>query len=259
MSNLWLLAQLRQPTCLLTLSQGCLKSFLSEKNLNLKKELLDDQNVVAPPWSRCLTYEFELRKEACRTARETAVGFSAAWWSAYSSSEHRTLHWLQLVSLANTPASASSADSQKLARLEREIADLKKDRSRTSRFSGRGRGNGPMALPNVQQLALPAPASSSAASTPISRGKGRRGKGGRGNKKVVDKTRTWQFTDLLRGPRAIRGSFHGGRDNSIWYNFQEGKCTLGEQCKREHRCIGRGGPNPYNDCHCLQQKIHNLP
>ena len=132
-----------------------LKELLNKKNFNLKKELLDDKNIVAPPWNHCLTYEYELRKEACKTARETATGFSAAWWSAYNSSEHRMLHWLQLVSLANTPSSSSSADSQKLARLEREVAELRKDRSRTPRFSNRGRG--PRALPNGQQLAPASP------------------------------------------------------------------------------------------------------
>ena len=126
MSNLWLLTQMRQPeralyTDLSPLSfPRMLKELLSKKNFNLKKELLDDKNVVPPPWNHCLTYEYELRKEACKAARETAIGFSA-WWSAYNSSEHRMLHWLQLVSLANTAVSSSQPDSQKLARLEIEV------------------------------------------------------------------------------------------------------------------------------------------
>ena len=122
MSNLWLLAQMRQPgrvlhTDLTPLTFPKLTELLSKKNFNLKKELLDDKNVVAPPWNHCLIFENEVRKEACKTARETATRFSAAW-SAYSSSEHRVLHRPQLVSLANTPVSSSSVDTQKLARLE---------------------------------------------------------------------------------------------------------------------------------------------
>ena len=261
MSNLWLLAQMRQPGRVLYADltpntfPRMLKELLNKKNFNLKKELLDDKNIVAPPWNHCLTYEYELRKEACKTARETATGFSAAWWSAYNSSEHRMLHWLQLVSLANTPSSSSSADSQKLARLEREVAELRKDRSRTPRFSNRGRG--PRALPNGQQLALPAPASSAPA--PVSKSKVAGKGGGKGGKKAIDKTKTWQFRDLLHGPREIKDMFHGGRDNSVCFNFQEHLCTEGAQCKRQHCCIGCGGSKPYNECHCLQQKIRNLP
>ena len=259
MSNLWLLAQMRQPGRVLyaDLSPNTfprmLKELLNKKNFNLKKELLDDKNVVAPPWNHCLTYEYELRKEACRIARETATGISAAWWSAYNSSEHRMLHWLQLVSLANTPSSSSSA-----AKLERELAELRKARSRTPRVSNRGRGS--RALPNAPQLALPAPASSAPAPVSKSRGKGRKGKGkGKGGKKAIDKTKTWQFGDLIRGPREIKDMFHGGRDNTVCYNFQEHLCTEGAQCNRQHCCIGCGGSKPYNECHCLQQRIQNLP
>ena len=170
------------------------------------------------------------------------------------------LHWLQLVSLANTPASASSADSQKIARLEREIAELRKGSVQNTQIFQASRSRKRF-LGTAEQsavLALPAPASSSQAPAPQkSRGKGRKGKGGKGDKKVIDKTKTWQFTGLLRGPRAVRDMFHGGRDNC--FNFQEGICTLGARCKRDHRCIDCGGQNPYNECHCLQQKIQNLP
>ena len=85
---------------------------------------------------------------------------------------------------------------------------LRKDRSRTPKLSGRGRGIGPRAMPHSQQLALPAPASSSSA--PVSKSRG---------KKVIDKTKTWQFKDLLRGPREVKDMFHGGRDNSHLFQF----------------------------------------
>ena len=78
---------------------------------------------------------WHLKRRHARQPEKLQPG-SAAWWSAYSSSEHRMLHWLQLVSLANTPVSASSVHSQKLARLEREVAELRKDRSRTPKFLG---------------------------------------------------------------------------------------------------------------------------
>ena len=93
-----------------------------------------------------------------------------------------------------------------------ETGETRKRSCRTQKGSvsdtqslGRGRGKGFRSLPNSQQLALPAPASSSSAPVSKSRGKARRFKGGgKGGKKVIDKTKTWQFKDLLRGPKKSR-------------------------------------------------------
>ena len=217
-SNLWLLAQMRQPKQALYTDLSLFTFPRVLKELFEQEELQPEERAPGPQKRRGTSLEslpflrIRIEKGGVQGSQVTAVGSSAAWWSAYNSTEHRMLHWLQLVSLANTPASASSVDSQKLARLEREVAELRKDRSRTPRFLGRGRGNRPRALPNSQQLALPAPASSSTASGTKSHGKDRRGKDG-----------------------------------------QEGLCTEGAQC------VGCGTTKPYNECHCLQPKIQNLP
>ena len=55
-----------------------------KKNFAFKKEL-DGKPLVAPPWSHCLSYEYEPRREACKKCREQTTGISAVWWD----SEHR--------------------------------------------------------------------------------------------------------------------------------------------------------------------------
>ena len=107
LSNCWLLGQQREPGRALysdvdtTTFPQILKELLGEKNFALKKEL-DGRPLVAAPWPHCLAYELELRREAYKKCREENMGFSAAWWQTYGDSEHRMLHWLQLVSLANS-------------------------------------------------------------------------------------------------------------------------------------------------------------
>ena len=116
LSNCWLLGQQRQPGRALysdvdsSTFPRILKELLAKKNFALKKEL-EGQPLVAPPWSHCLSYECELRREAYKRCREQSMGFNAAWWSACSDAEHRVLHWLQLVSLATNSAPAVQQQS----------------------------------------------------------------------------------------------------------------------------------------------------
>ena len=62
-----------------------------------------------------MSYEFELRKEACRLCKEQAMGVQAALWTALRNPEHRMKHWLQLVAIPNAPSSSSSSDIQSVA------------------------------------------------------------------------------------------------------------------------------------------------
>ena len=94
LSNGWLLGQQRQPGRALysdvdsSTFPRILKELLGKNNFALKKEL-EGQPLVAPPWPHCLSYEYELRREAYKRCRERGMGFNAAWWSAYSDTEHR--------------------------------------------------------------------------------------------------------------------------------------------------------------------------
>ena len=147
MSNMWPLAQLRQPgrslfsDLLPTTFSRILKQLLGKEDFGIKKKFLS-----APTWAHCLSYEYELRREAYKQCRESTVGFSEAWWNAYRSQQHRMMYWLQLVSLANSAPSSSfssAVQSQQVAKLQKELADLRnevRNRSRTPAFRGRGRG-----------------------------------------------------------------------------------------------------------------------
>ena len=160
MSNMWLLAQLRQPGRPLfsdlqpTTFQRILKQLLGKEDFGLKKEL-QGKFLTAPCWEHCMSYEFELRREAYKQCRETTIGISAAWWNAYRSQQHRMMHWLQLVSLANSSSSSSGSSSQ-MARMHKEITDFRnevRNRSRTptvfQRQNNRGRAHAALPHPTV--------------------------------------------------------------------------------------------------------------
>ena len=159
LSNCWLLGQQRQPGRALysdvdsNTFPRILKELLGKNNFSLQKEL-EGQPLVAPPWGHCLSYEYELRREAYKRCWEQCMGFNAAWWGTYADTEHRMLHWLQLVSLAN---SVPQVPPQTIASLvQKEVAaQLKRsstDRSRTPRLNkGSGKGRPQLAAP--QQLA----------------------------------------------------------------------------------------------------------
>ena len=74
LSNCWLLGQQRQPGRALysdvdsNTFPRILKELLGKKNFSLKKEL-EGQPLVAPPWGHCLSYEYELRREAYKRCR----------------------------------------------------------------------------------------------------------------------------------------------------------------------------------------------
>ena len=262
LSNCWLLGQQRQPGRSIyadlspTTFPRILKELLGKKNFALKKEL-EGKPLVAPQWSHCLSYEFELRKEAYDQCREKGIGIEAAWWAAYRSEEHRMTHWLQLVSLANS--APSSGEQQMWSQVRKEIADLRAQvkRSRSPRGKGKGQGRGSRTLLNIQPLALPAPPSAAPAtpkaSAPKRKGRGK-GKQSDGWQRPTQGA-TWSFQDLMRGGPATRALFHARNDqNRICYAFQESKCDK-NPCTREHICIGCGGARPYNSCHCLQNAV----
>ena len=78
--------------------------------------------MISPCWSRCLSYELELRKEAIRLCKEQSFGIQSALWSALRNSEHRMKHWLQLVAIPNMLHHLQAI--QELQSLKKRIADL---------------------------------------------------------------------------------------------------------------------------------------
>ena len=144
MTNLWLLAQMRQPgrTIYADFDRNTfidfLETLLDKDNFTFYKEV-DGRPMISPSWSYCLSYEFELRKEAIRLCKEQSFGIQSALWTTLRNTEHRMKHWLQLVAIPNAPSSSSS---QELQSLKKRISDLQKARSRSPRRSNQKQNYG---------------------------------------------------------------------------------------------------------------------
>ena len=134
LTNLWLLGQMRQPgrstyqDFTRTTFTDFLDTLLDRDNFNFHKEV-NGRTLISPCWSFCLSYEFELRKEAIRLCKEQVMGVHAALWTALRNPEHRMKHWLQLVAIPNAPSSSSSSDIQAL---KKRISDLEKNHTSPS-------------------------------------------------------------------------------------------------------------------------------
>ena len=119
LTNLWLLGQMRQPGRSIyqdfnrTTFTDFLDTLLDRDNFNFHKEV-NGRTLISPCWSFCLSYEFELRKEAIRLCKEQAMGVQAALWTALRNPKHRMKHWLQLVAIPNAPSSSSGSEIQAL-------------------------------------------------------------------------------------------------------------------------------------------------
>ena len=245
LTNLWLLGQMRQPGRSIyqdftrTTWNDFLDTLLDRDNFNFHKEV-NGRTLISPCWSFCLSYEFELRKEAVRLCKEQAMGVQAALWTALRNPEHRMKHWLQLVAIPNALSSSSGSDLQAL---KKRISDLEKARSRSPRRNSQTQP----ALPGPAQLALPAPSGSSKGSKggKGSKNQRRRGKG-QGKMKNLK-----GFENLMKLPVEFRQNFHERfHKKEICYNFQKNACSHGN-CRWAHICVGCGGSKPYDDCQCL--------
>ena len=268
MENLWLLAQVRQPGRAIykdltpTTFSNFLKVLLNKRNFNFKKEV-DGQLLTQPSWSHCLSYEYELRKEAGRKCRTMSMGIAAALKSTYEDNEHRTQHWVQLVAIANS----SKENDAKVARLEREVQELRSmvGRSRSPRLQPRQK-----ALPApAQQLALPAPASRTKPQRQSGRnfkrgsgkgsGKGKGKSASQGGASSSSSSGLNSFNQIMKmGWNYAFSLFHdSNRSSPICCKFQGHTCQDPSSCNRRHVCIGCATEGkPYNDCHCLQSKLN---
>ena len=161
MSNMWLLAQVRQPGRRLYEEfndrtwSDLLDELLSEDMFQLEQEVAGEK-MITPRWEHCLEYEYQLRKEAIKRATEDNLPLIQCLWAVYEDQAHKMKYWISFLTIAN----ASLGDNS-LKELRQENAELKKAlsnaRSRSPR--GKGRGKNRQALPAPpQQLALAASA-----------------------------------------------------------------------------------------------------
>ena len=129
LTNLWLLAQSRQPgrKMYADFTENTWPKFFkelpNEDNFGLQRDI---QGEVWTTFTHCLRYEYQLRKEASRLCFEEGFSIQEALWSAYADPQHRMKHWIQLLAIANSRSSSSNADQQKVATLERKVAKLER-------------------------------------------------------------------------------------------------------------------------------------
>ena len=258
MTNLWLLAQMRQPrrSIYADLDRNTfidfLETLLDKDNFNFYKEVAG-RPMISPSWSYCLSYELELRKEAIRLCKEQSFGIQSALWSALRNTEHRMKHWLQPVAIPNAPSSSSNQElqSQKkritqlggstLAVTATKHTEATGSRQRSSRCLS--------APPQGQKVGK--------------RGNKKRGLAGRGSggksasSSMQSPSGIKNFDYLMKLPLEFRANFYEKfHENEICYKFQKNSCNRSDKCKFSHVCGGCGGSKPYDDCKCLTSKIH---
>ena len=220
----------------------------------MKKEV-DGQLLVQPSGSHCLSYEHELRKEACKRCRTRSIGIAAALQSTFEDNEHRT----QLVAMANS----TKEKDAKVASLEREVQELRNmvGRSRSPRMQPRQKA---LPVPPLQ-LALPASQSAERQRQRANRAKKGSGKGGKNNRgcgSVAGSSSSTaaliDFDQLMKMGQQATELFHQSNlDRAICFNFQKHQCADPSVCNRRHACIGcRTEGKLHNDCHCLQSRLN---
>ena len=111
-----------------------LKELLNEDNFGLQREI-QGEVWATPAWTHCLEYEYQLRKEALRLCFEEGFSIQGAHRSTHADPQHRMKHWIQLLATANCGSSSSNADQQKVATLERKVAELERKNRFTSTTS----------------------------------------------------------------------------------------------------------------------------
>ena len=248
MTNLWLLAQLRQPGRPLYADltkdtfNDFLEELLSDDNFLMNRKI-DNEVWAAPQWAHCMEYEFQLRRDAMKLCREQGYGIQAALWATYQNQEHRMKHWVTLLSVANNRSESSCVkEMEQMRKQMAHMAQLLKTRSRSPRkISNQGKGSKPaLALTNT-------PSASS------SKGKSGHGKGDKGKKggKGKGKGPKPPFYELIT--RLGHAVLH--KDNTVppgfCFPFQADTCKKAN-CDRIHSCAGCNKTNvPYGRCLCL--------
>ena len=139
MTNLWLLAQLRQPgrQLLADLTKDTFNDFLEEllstDNFLMKRQI-EGETWAAPVSTHCMEYEFQLRRDAMKLPREQGDSTQAAPWATYRNQVHRMKHWVTLLSIVNSRSDAiSDKAAREIEQLKKQVAQLQKARSRSPR------------------------------------------------------------------------------------------------------------------------------
>ena len=257
LSNLWLLAKLRQPGRALYRDLDertwhlLLEELLNRKNFAFQRQLENSEVMVGPDWNHCLEYEFQIRKEALRRTEEDGLAIGAALWASYSCPQHRMEQLITFLTVANARSdkdkqTKNTALENKVNAVEKQLANIRNNISRSPRKQlaltekpwaersssrggksrGRGKSSGNGQPRGTSKNSKPAPASS---------------KGSKTFETIQKKHGLTLFNEKARS------------SPGICFRFQKHVCFDSGKCGREHLCIGCGKAGvPYNDCFCLE-------
>ena len=261
LTNLWLLGQMRQPGRSIyedfnrTTFVDFLDTLLDRDNFNFHKEV-NGRTLISPCWSFCLSYEFELQKEAIRLCKGTSDGCTSCALDCTPQPRASYEHWLQLVAIPNAPSSSSGPEIQAL---NKRISDLEERRD-----PDRSAEKLTDAASDYWSSSTRSPRTFSSRSGTERR---ERRKGGNNQRKrskgqgtVGSSTSSQQsgpksFEYLMKLRVEFRENFHERfHKKEICFNFQKKSCSH-QNCKWAHICVGCGGPKPYDDCQCLSGKV----
>ena len=205
---------------------------LDKKNFNLHKDV-NGTLLLVPRWTDCMSFEFEVRKEAYRLCREAGSGIKDALWTTIENTEHRMIHWLQLISIAKSRPGGGDYPA-----LERKVNDLQREvRGRFRSLRRKGGNTKPKVLSSSSQpLAL--------ANAPqhknLFKGKDRveNHNQKKGKSTGSGRSRSKDVNALTNAGREITNKFFAN-DDSICNKYQRNTCT-DNKCGRRHICIGCG-------------------
>ena len=241
MSNMWLMAQMRQPGRRLYEDfndrtwSDLLDELMSEEMFQLEQEVAGEK-MVRSRWEHCLEYEYQLRKEAVKRATEDNLPLYQCLWAVYEDQAHKMKHWMSLLTIAN-----SSLVDNSLKDLRRENAELKRAlgnaRSRSPRGAGKGKNRQQALFAQPRQLALPATAYNEQKGSKGGKGSGGKngGKGNKGGKGKKGKGKHdasvpanpsgfRSFDDIMTKSDANKQLFWKAPQNQmICFNFQSGQ------------------------------------
>ena len=202
---------------------------------------------MAPVWTDCLEYEFQLRKEAFRLTREEGHGIEAALNAALKDPQHRMEHWVTSLTVANAKAAREATSKRSESGNDFFEATRRFSLSQMGPYrapvlkdpKGKGRGKGQ----NKSQSAS----------------KGKKGSG-KGKHQQADKLasgKNFRSFATLQSQKA-QGYFHAENRSApgICWKFQKNQCPDATQCGRKHMCIGCGTLNtPQDSCGCLENRV----
>ena len=246
MTNLWLLAQLRQPGRRLhaDLTKDTFKDFLEEilaTDSFILKGQIEGETRAAPIWTHFMDNEFQLRRDAMKPCREQGYSIQAAPWATYRNQEHRRKHWVTLPSIANSRRDTiSDKAAREIEQLKKHVAQLQKARS--TRSPRRAKGSGKMFEVNWLYKIL--------RHSLRTKEKEVEAKVKKITKAAAAKERVSTLVRLLNSSTKLVTSTTRRSLDSV-FPFPSGSCTK-QNCRQHHNCAGCDKVGvPYNDCLCL--------